>query len=84
MVSKVCAVCPTVIVRNFASELARIRTCGRRCGGQLQREEKAARRLQQLTTKGLNAMSPVEAYRWGYKCGYQRRVDFEKQRQANP
>lgn len=75
-----CAVCKATIRKRWPSELPR--TCSKRCMGLLKRETMAADRLEQLTRKRIQDMTPIEAYTWGYKTGYARRVQFEKRKAA--
>ncbi len=75
-----CASCGQTFKREWPSEIGR--TCSRKCMGQLKREQMAEDRLEDLTSKGINEMTPLEAYSWGYKNGYGRRRDFEKRRAA--
>ena len=70
-----CAVCGGPKGQERADKAA---TCGRACGALLANDTKAANRLALLNRRGLERLSKAACYAWGYKNGYQRRVDRDR------
>jgi predicted nucleic acid-binding Zn ribbon protein len=70
-----CVACGATIEKRYPSEIPK--TCSKRCMGRWKREQAAEDRLRDLTKKGIQAMTPLEAYTWGYRNGYQRRRMYE-------